>query len=392
MTGRADESILLKDRIPLLIVHLTTLHPRFDTRIYVKEARTLANHINGKVIVVVADGRGDVDAGAKEVSYRDLGYIEGGRLQRMILGPWRAFWTLRKLAPDLVHFHDPELIPLALLLKTMGIKVVYDVHEDLPGQIMDKFWIPAIFRKPVSLIMSRVESIAARIFDAIVAATPKIESRFPPSKTMMVQNYPIITEMLIQNSTPYQKRPPSFVYAGVITRERGAFEMVKALGYLDTYSDAKLELAGTFSPTDLEAKLHDLPEWSSVCFHGFVGRKRLASLLGAAKAGLVLFHPLPNHIESQPNKMFEYMSAGIPIIASNFPWWREIIEKEKCGLLVNPLDAEEIAKAMWWILEYPEEAELMGMRGRKAVERKYNWDTEAVKLVKLYNEFIKKPK
>ena len=376
----------------MFIVHLTTLHSRDDTRIFVKEVRTIINRLRDNVCFLVADGRGSLKDEKEGVYFFDLGTLNGNRIRRMIVGTWRAIWALKALKPDLVHFHDPELIPVALLVKYIGIKVIYDVHEDLPNQILQKYWIPKIARKPLSTIMMRVESIGATYFDAIVAVTPKIASKFPTIKTTIVQNFPIITEMLIQNSTPYQKRPPSFVYAGVITRERGAFEMVKALGYLDTYSDAKLELAGTFSPTDLEAKLHDLPEWSSVCFHGFVGRKRLASLLGAAKAGLVLFHPLPNHIESQPNKMFEYMSAGIPIIASNFPWWREIIEKEKCGLLVNPLDAEEIAKAMWWILEYPEEAELMGMRGRKAVERKYNWDTEAVKLVKLYNEFIKKPK
>lgn len=81
------------------------------------------------------------------------------------------------------------------------------------------------------------------------------------------------------------------------------------------------------------------------------------------------------------------MSAGIPVIASDFPLWKEIVEGSGCGLLVNPLDPEAIAEAIKWLLENPEKAETMGKRGRKAIEECYNWDKESVKLISFYRKF-----
>jgi glycosyltransferase involved in cell wall biosynthesis len=107
-----------------------------------------------------------------------------------------------------------------------------------------------------------------------------------------------------------------------------------------------------------------------------------------SKAGIVTFHPLPNHIDAQPNKMFEYMSAGLPIITSNFPLWKEIVEGNSCGICVNPLDPEEIGKAIEYIISHSNEAEKMGQNGKKAVLEKYNWQVEEKKLFEVYEELL----
>lgn len=114
----------------------------------------------------------------------------------------------------------------------------------------------------------------------------------------------------------------------------------------------------------------------------------MAELLTQARAGLVLFHPLPNHIDAQQNKMFEYMSAGLPVIASDFPLWRRIIDGNGCGLLVDTLNPKAIAETMRWIMTHPAEAEAMGRHGRQALENSYNWDVEATKLTSLYNKLL----
>ena len=111
--------------------------------------------------------------------------------------------------------------------------------------------------------------------------------------------------------------------------------------------------------------------------------------MSCSKAGIVTFHPLPNHIDAQPNKMFEYMSAGLPIITSNFPLWKEIVEGNNCGICINPLEPKEIAQAIEYIITHPKEAEQMGQNGKKAVLEKYNWGVEEKKLFEIYKELIK---
>jgi len=82
------------------------------------------------------------------------------------------------------------------------------------------------------------------------------------------------------------------------------------------------------------------------------------------------------------------MAEGLPVIASNFDLWKEIVEKNKCGLCVNPLNPEEIAEAVKYILNNPKEAEIMGKNGIKAVENKYNWGSESKKLINFYAELM----
>ncbi|MFA7567584.1 MAG: glycosyltransferase, partial [Alkalispirochaeta sp.] len=125
--------------------------------------------------------------------------------------------------------------------------------------------------------------------------------------------------------------------------------------------------------------------WKHVDFHGWLDRLGVRAILEQSTAGLVTFHPLPNHTDAQPNKMFEYMAAGIPVIASNFPLWREIIEGNQCGICVDPLNPEEIAKAIDYLVTHPQEAAELGQNGRQAVEKKYNWHQEEVKLLQLYS-------
>jgi glycosyltransferase involved in cell wall biosynthesis len=106
--------------------------------------------------------------------------------------------------------------------------------------------------------------------------------------------------------------------------------------------------------------------------------------------GLILFHPVANHTESQPNKIFEYMQAGIPVVASNFALWRQIIEGAGCGILVDPFDINGIADAIKWLLDNPNGAEIMGEKGRQAVIEKYNWDPEGENLTRFYERMLLK--
>ena len=381
---------MTRPKIQKKIIHLTTVHSRNDPRILLKQVLTLAQFTQWSLTLVVADGKGSAihKRDGSSVAIQDIGKLPWGRPGRMIFGAWRAFREIRRLQADVVHFHDPELIPTSIALKLLGYKVIYDVHEDVPRDILDKPWLPRILQKPIAWIMTLVEWFAAKVFDAIVPATPKIAERFPAGKTVVVQNFPILLELVAPNPVPYLQRLPAFAYVGVIAETRGAREMVQAMGCLDERMKARLELAGEFGSAGLEVELQAIPGWASANIHGHISRPEVTKLLGDVKAGLVVLHPTAAYPDAYPIKMFEYMAAGIPVIASDFPLWRKIIENAGCGLLVDPLNPKAIAACMRWILENPDEAEAIGQRGRRAVEHIYNWECEATKLVALYERLL----
>ncbi len=378
----------------MLVVHLTTVHPRTDSRITGKEARTLAAHLPHRVILMVADGQGHVARADDPLQIHDLGQLTGGRLARVFTGSRRAFRALRELRPDVVHFHDPELIPLGLLLRAIGIKVIYDVHEDVPRQVFSKYYLAWPVRYVVAGAMALLELVCARAWTALVPATPLIAKtpvlagRFPAHKTVVVHNFPILSEIAVPDAPPYASRPPSVAYLGGIERVRGAEEMIRAFDALGDLPDARLDLAGWFSPPGLEAELRALPGWRAVTFHGEVDRRGIARILSRTRAGVVVLHPEPTHIESYPIKLFEYMAAGVPVIASDFPVWRRILDDAGCGILVDPRDPAAIAGAIRWVLTHPEEAEAMGRRGRAAAEQRYSWNSEATHLLALYDRVL----
>lgn len=371
----------------LQLVHLSTVHPRNDTRIFIKQVRTLSSALARDVSLVVADGFGDSHQPGQPAIF-DLGKLPVSRFKRALIGNFLAFVFLSRTRPQLVHFHDPELIPLGLLLRLCGCQVIYDVHEDVPRQTMSKHWIPIIFRWPVATAITAMEWLAGKVLSSFVPATATIAARFPASKTVLVQNFPIQSEFVTAGQFPYSERASKFAYVGGICDIRGGREMVQALEHMADFPEVCLEMAGDFSPEGFGAELRQLTAWSKVNYHGVMGRQGVTSLLGSVKIGLVVLHPIPNYIDSLPVKMFEYMAAGLPVIASDFPLWREIIGEAGCGLLVNPLDPRAIANALSWLLEHPFEAEAMGQKGQQAVRRIYNWEREATQLVGLYNKLL----
>ncbi|MBE0602483.1 MAG: glycosyltransferase family 4 protein [Deltaproteobacteria bacterium] len=354
---------------------MTSAHPRDDVRIFHKQCRSFAAH-GYEVTLIVADNLGDeLRDGVKIV---DAGRLPG-RLNRMFRTTGRVFEKAVALSADLYLLHDPELIPIGLRLKRMGKKVVFDSHEDVPKQMYSRPYLGPVSQRLLSAAFSLYERFACRRLDGILAATPFIRDKFLEinPRTLDVNNYPFVGEL--DAAVPWGEKREEVCYVGVITGTRGIREVVRACGCLGT--NARLNLAGVFSEPDVEAEVKALPGWSRVSERGFLDRAGVRELLGRSLAGLVTFLPLPNHLDAQPNKMFEYMSAGIPVIASDFPLWRAIIQGNDCGLLVDPLDPKAIAGAIDRLVENPGLARRMGENGRAAVLEKYNWSTEEGKLL-----------
>ncbi|MET0322160.1 MAG: glycosyltransferase family 4 protein [Duganella sp.] len=367
----------------LTIAHLTSAHPRHDSRIFGKQCRTLADH-GHRVALIVADGRGDecrngvhiLDAGAAR-----------GRLQRMAAATTRVYLCALALAPDVVQLHDPELLPAGLLLLHHGCKVIFDAHEDVPRQLLGKPYLAPWARRTLADAYARFERLACRRFDGVITATPFIRDRFLTVNraTVDINNFPMPEEF--GADLAWADKPLQVCYAGGLTAIRGIGELVRACELLQT--PVRLQLAGSFSEPALAARMRARPGWRRIDALGTLGRADIAALLGASRAGLVTLHPTLNHVDALPVKMFEYMAAGIPVIASDFPRWRAIVEGadgsgSACGLCVDPRDPAAIAAAIDYLAGHPDIARRMGENGRRAVRTRYNWRSESTKLIEFY--------
>ncbi|MEX0716123.1 MAG: glycosyltransferase family 4 protein [Planctomycetaceae bacterium] len=371
---------------PRRIAHLTSVHPPFDTRIFVRECGS-ALAAGYEVTLVAAHDRSECRDG---IDIRAVPRASS-RLRRMLRTTWQVFREARRAKADLYQFHDPELIPVGLMLKLLGHRVVADIHEDLPKQVLSKPWIPRPLRRAASLAVRVVESTGAWAFDGVVAAEPDIADRFPPKKTVLVQNFPIADELAppgASGSASLSARPANVLYVGSLSRLRGMCELVRAIESLPKSLDARLLLAGKFESIELERELSRMPGWRRVDAQGHCSRDRVRELMGVSRIGIVTLLPCPKYVAAYPTKLFEYMSGGLPVIASDFPLWRRIVESAGCGLLVDPERPEAIAEAIHWLLEHPAEADAMGRRGRQAVLDRYDWANEAEKLLAFYDRLL----
>ncbi len=362
------------------ICHISTVHPVFDTRIFHKECKSLVKA--GYEVHLVIQHKKDEIVDGVHIHFLPK---PKNRKERMLKLRKIALQKAIEINADLYHFHDPELIPVGLQLKKLGKKVIYDVHEDVPRQTLTKEYIHPFLRKFIANTFEIYENWASKKFDAIITATPHIRDRFIKinPNTLDINNYPKLDELF--EPIDWEKRKNEICYIGGISRIRGIVELVKSLEYTNTV----LHLAGEFESEKLKNEVMSLKGWKKVKYYGFVDRQIIKKILGKVKIGVVTLHPTINYLYSLPIKMFEYMSAGIPVLASNFPFWRDIIEKNNCGVLVNPLNPKEIADGINYLLNNDDLMKQMGLNGRKAVENKYNWENEEKKLVKLYKEVLK---
>ncbi|MBF90974.1 MAG: glycosyl transferase [Flavobacteriales bacterium] len=361
------------------VCHLTSAHQRNDTRIFLKECISLAK-AEFEVSLVVSDGMGDTKC--KGVSVFDVGKTKGGRLSRFFSTTQKVYEKAVELDADVYHFHDPELMFYAYRLKRLGKKVIYDVHEDLPRQLMSKPYLSYITKKVLPFLLERIENFLAARFDLVITATPFIRDRFLKinKNTIDVNNYPLLEEL--HSADHYIQKKNQICYLGGITAIRGIEALVKACELID----GELVLAGKFNSRELEEKVRSLPGWKKVKFLGFINREEARKILAESKAGVVTFLPEPNHINAQPNKMFEYMSASLPVIASHFTLWKSIIEDNDCGICVNPASPKELAQAMNTLLNKHTKGLSYGKNGRQAVENQFNWAVEEKKFISQYHK------
>lgn len=360
---------------------LTTVHPVFDTRIFHKEAKTLTR-AGYDVTLIAQHERDEVVDGVKIIAMPKA----KNRFFRIFGLTYKAFRLALRKRADIYHFHDPELIFVGLILKIFGKKVIYDVHEDVPKQILNKEWIGNLFiRKFTAAVFNIFEQFGASRFDGIVAATDDIANKFNPKKTISLRNFPILG--LIDKSDPVNIDKNKFViiYAGGLTRIRGIKEVIQAMEYLN--GQAELWLLGEWESEGFEKECRSLEGFQYTKYLGFKEIEEVYGYMKKSDLGIATLYPVKNYLNSLPVKAFEYMACGLPIVMSNFPYWQELFKD--CALFADPKDPKDIAERINVLLEDINLRIRLGKAGRDLVEKKYSWEAESTKLLDLYKDLSK---
>lgn len=363
------------------VCHVTSVHPAGDIRIFWKECRSLAQA--GYETVLIAPGTDHIEK--EGIKIIGAGINSGSRIFRMFRYSKKVALKVLDQKPALVHFHDPELLLYAAQWKKAGIKVVFDVHEDVAGQILTKPWIPWPIRKFSAFVYNLLEKRLLKHVDAVVTVTPFLVEMYRQKGiyTIQVTNYPLMEEFEnIPVREPNGK--PVFILNGLMNSERGIDAIVRAVDSVK--GDFTVYLAGKFYPPDLEEELKQLNGWKKVTSFGQIDRQAIRKLLFNASAGLAIYLKTMNNFRALPTKIFEFMAAGIPIIASDLPLLKKLVEEQGCGICVPAYQPEAIAEAMNYIIENPGKAKAMGEKGRKVFLEKYNFGTEKKKLLDLYQQ------
>lgn len=380
----------LKEGHTIKVLHIGQGHSIFDSRIFQKECVSLAK-AGYSVCYFTSDRIRSFEGEKNGVYLKTLSEVSDP------YHVWQLFHYLRQrrkiknkylqtvLAeePDIVHIHEQYLGFLVKKLKKHFIKVIYDIHEDNAGNVGTYY---EKYGTLVSFYMSRVKKRQERHIlksvDGVITATDHIAEllmkNLKNKKWEVIYNYSIPEEGVL--SSTGNTNSDYICYTGSMDYTRKLEKMFEALAWLK--KDIKIYMVGNIVSWYRE-KLQAI--YPNVKFCGFLDKEEIRTIHSGAFAGMCVLGNTPNSYYSLPIKMFEYMRDGIPVIASEFPAWRSIIENSHCGICVPPDDVRAIGEAIDYLYTHQDIGRQMGEAGRKSVIEKYNWRQEEKKLYKFYH-------
>lgn len=367
------------------VCHVTSVHQRYDTRIFYKECASLAKAGYDVTLLVADNKEPETRSGVKIIS---ADFKPKSRWERIFNSSRVMFDYAMKIDADIYHLHDPELLPVGKKLKNKGKKVIFDSHEDVPAQILNKAWIPSTLRKPCSIAYSFYANSILKNMDYIIGVTPHLVEKLRRlnSNVEMISNFPILElcndEQLLQQERT-DNAPHNIVFAGGVTKQWSHEEILQAIERVDV----RYKLAGP-SIREYIAKLEQYSSWIKVDYCGKIPHEKVKELFHESTVGLAVLQYSPNSDGANGTlgntKLFEYMMAGLPVICTDFKLWKDIVDKWHCGICVNPKDVNAIRHAINYLIHNTEEASNMGNNGRKAVMKEFNWSIDEKKLLHLY--------
>ncbi|MEE3480736.1 MAG: glycosyltransferase [Lachnospiraceae bacterium] len=362
------------------VCHISTVHPRYDVRIFEKECRSLAASGYDVTLIVNDQKEDEVIDGVQILSLR---LSPRNRFDRMTRIADLAFEEAMRVDAEIYHLHDPELLRIAEKLRKNGKKVIFDSHEFTTEQIKEKPYLPGWSRHIVSKTYKKYEErILQKLSGMIVPCTFEGKNYFSniPIPKVIIGNCP--TKKLVSDTDlPLDQRKNRVAYVGSISRDRGLFEMVRGV----SRSGKELVLIGEMSGEDLD-ELKIMPEYE--CVH-YLGRMRHAEAMEELKkcsVGLCLLNDNGQYFkcDNLPTKMYEYMALGIPVVMSKAPYWEKVLEKYPFGIAVDVKSSDEISSAICELTSDEVTYQNYSREGKHAILEAMNWENDEKKLLELY--------
>jgi len=374
------------------VCHLASKHKMNDMRIFEKECKSLAKAGFDVTLIGFGDtAKTEVIDGVRCIS---LFCPIKNNLELLRKRNKMSLETALEVDADIYHLHEPELLPVGMKLKRAGKIVIFDSHEYYGWQLRDNIHKIKVIKTPAflmkvfgNLYMHYEKHVCMKIDGVVQVCTMNGVDYFGHrcQKTLFIRNLPSLSDYTRKTPIDYSQGPAVAMIGG-ITKERGITQLVEATHH----AKAKLLLAGAFSPKTYETELKESPAYACVDYKGFLDKKGMVALLEEANIGASTLLNVGQYdkIDTLPTKVYDYMSMQLPVVISNTDFAQKMNEKYHFAICIDPEKPEDIADAIKWLKEHPEQAVEMGNNGRKAIEEEFNWEKESEKLVDFYKNLL----
>ena len=307
------------------------------------------------------------------------------RLIALILNPLRILRYALAIKNSICHFHDPELLMIALILKSLNKSVIYDVHDDYEASIKDRLHKWPILANIISRLWWFVEKWVSRFFDGIVVADRHLAQKFAFKDPVILGNFPRLDFTTPADTS--SEKTFNIIYVGGVNEHRGVGKVIDALQLLP-FEDIRFHIVGECRDQKLLARINSN---NRICYFGRIAWTELHHFYTKAHMGVALYQPLASFLYypgENSVKIIEYMAAGIPVLCSGFPGLRKFVDDAGYGFTVQPDEPQAIADKIRYLYENQNIRINIGRKGRQAFENEYNWEKHENKLIALYERIL----
>jgi glycosyltransferase involved in cell wall biosynthesis len=286
----------------------------------------------------------------------------------------------------------PLMLAGVLIAKMKNKALVFDMAECYPEMYAsmrdypDRFLLANFLKNQyiAALYEKQVCKLVDHIFVVVEESKRRLEAKgIPSNKITIVSNTP----MIFEDKKQTKKHCGCFlriIYVGFLTRIRGIDILIKSVHkYINKYESKEIhvDIIGEGSiKKELSSLVNELKLGSVVTLHGWLGKQEVDRLMSNANVGALTYRVCRHWNNTIPNKIFDYMKSGLPVLATEVVPIERILHETNSGLICRDQDIEDIA-AKLIELRNPEIRERLGNNGIKAVKEKFNWNVDSQRMV-----------